>query len=77
MTKIKCPAAVEKIGDLTDQHGAKLPPEYQRGVAELIDDDLKPCLEYLNSAIALLEDRIGRLRAVGEMDYSVDPAAAR
>lgn len=61
--------AIEKIGSLVEAYGAELPVEYHKSVTALINDDLKPCLEYVDGAIALLEGRIRKLKTTGEMDY--------
>lgn len=56
-------SAVEKLCELFDKHEAELPSEFRIAVANLVNEDLNPCMEYLDSAIALLEDRIGRMRS--------------
>lgn len=55
--------AVEKICDLFEKHQAELPSEFREAIVDLINDDLNPCMEYLDSAIALLEDRIRRMKS--------------
>ena len=56
-------SAVEKICELFDRHEAELPSEFRNAVASLINEDLNPCMEFLDSAIALLEDRIRRIKS--------------
>ncbi len=55
--------AVEKICDLFEEYQAELPSEFREAIVNLINDDLNPCMEYLDSAIALLEDRIRRMKS--------------
>ena len=55
--------AVEKICDLSEEYQAELPSEFREAIVNLINDDLNPCMEYLDSAIALLEDRIRRMKS--------------
>lgn len=56
-------SAIEKICDLFEKCEADLPTKFRHDVALIINDDLNPCLEYLDSAIAMLEDRIRRMKS--------------
>ncbi|MFK8028721.1 MAG: hypothetical protein AB8G18_00640 [Gammaproteobacteria bacterium] len=50
--------AIDELVALVEHHKENLPEEFKRDVAEIVAEDLTPCLKYLNQASKQFHKRI-------------------